>query len=317
MNPTQTQPTVAESEGGGTAPRWAVVVPTFNRPEALRQAVAALSRLDPPEGGFEVVVVDDGGVADLAFVERTPGCRLVGQANAGPAAARNRGAATTGARCLAFTDDDCRPRADWLTRLDAVLQQHPEALVGGHTVNALTGNAFSAASQDVVDYLYRVENAEATRARFFTSNNIALRRQAFEAAGGFDETFPLAAGEDRAFCDRWAASGRPLVHAPEAVVDHHHRLGPGRFWRQHFTYGRGAWQLRLHRARHATRDPRRPPAGFYRRLLLQPFAGAVPGRRGSRCLLLGFAQLATAAGYWHQRRLETRDSPLPRLEAHL
>ena len=106
----------------------------------------------------------------------------------------------------------------------------PERLVGGVAVNGLTDNRFSAASQMLVDAFTAWENRGAVSC-FFASNNIALARDAFLAVGGFDAAFPLAAGEDRAFCEDWGASGRPLVFAPDAVVDHFHDLDLARFWR--------------------------------------------------------------------------------------
>jgi glycosyltransferase involved in cell wall biosynthesis len=45
-----------------TAPGWSVVVPTRNRPRNLALCIAALLRLEQPADGFEIVVVNDGGV---------------------------------------------------------------------------------------------------------------------------------------------------------------------------------------------------------------------------------------------------------------
>ena len=59
-------------------PRIAVVVPSYNRPERLRDCLEALMRLDGP--GFEIVVVDDGsrdGTAEIVRSFEDPRLRLL------------------------------------------------------------------------------------------------------------------------------------------------------------------------------------------------------------------------------------------------
>jgi GT2 family glycosyltransferase len=160
------------------------------------------------------------------------------QANRGPAAARNAGAERAAGTYLAFTDDDCAPDPLWLVEFDRALQAEAGALLGGRTVNALPDNRYSTTSQVLVDFVMGyLEMGD--HLRFFTSNNIAMPRECFAELGGFDPAFPIAAGEDRDFCDRWLAEDWPMLRVPDAVVGHAHRLSLGRFLRQHFNYGRG------------------------------------------------------------------------------
>ena len=102
-------------------PFCSVIVPTHRRPAQLAECLAALARLDYPPDRYEVIVVDDGGGMPLddvlePFRDRMAVSCLTGR-RAGPAAARNAGAARARGDLLAFTDDDCRPRPDWLRRL--------------------------------------------------------------------------------------------------------------------------------------------------------------------------------------------------------
>src|SRR3990172_7747823 len=89
----------------------------------------------------------------------------VRQRNAGPASARNTGAAQARGEFLAFTDDDCRPAPDWLRGLALRLTQSPDCVIGGRTTNALPDNPYSSASQLLIDYLYSYYNADPDRAR--------------------------------------------------------------------------------------------------------------------------------------------------------
>jgi GT2 family glycosyltransferase len=273
-----------------SAPSIAIIVPSHNRHAAIGDCVEACLR-QQYDGDFEVIVVDDGSEPPLAPWSDAR-VRLIRQPQAGPAAARNRGLRATSAERIAFTDDDCRPRPDWLARLSECA---PEALAGGHTVNALRENPFSSAAQFLVDFLYRYFDRR-PRQRFLTSNNIAAARDRLLAIGGFDETFPLPAAEDRDLCDRWVESGGRLEYAPDAVVDHYHRLGLASFFRQQYRYGRGARALSRRRAaRGLTFRPE--PRTFYFELLGAPFR-STPAADALRLFgLLLLSQAANVAGF--------------------
>ena len=77
-----------------------------------------MTRLGYPQDRFEVIVVDDGSEPPMdsvvSFFRDRLELVLLSQANSGPAAARNTGAAQAKGKFLAFTDDDCTPAPDWL-----------------------------------------------------------------------------------------------------------------------------------------------------------------------------------------------------------
>lgn len=292
-------------------PSISVVVPTFGRPQELRGCLEALAELDYPCERYEVVVVDDGsdppvvpwaGAADA-------GLRMhwLRQANAGPAAARNAGARAATGEILAFTDDDCRPASDWLSAIAAALARDPEALCGGTTTNALEHSACSVASHAIVDVAIEHLHAGGDDLRFFPSNNLALRADAFASIGGFDAAFRTA--EDRDLCDRWLRAGRPLVRAPLAKVEHRHVLSLAGFWRQQFSYGRGAYLL--HRARSRRGAPRFvPDLGYYAKVFRRPVSAGRPGVAIGALALLCVWQLANVAGFvWQGAVGEHRHAP--------
>jgi GT2 family glycosyltransferase len=293
-----------------TAPRFSVVIPTYRRPERLAACLRALAAQTLPPAEYEVVVVDDGsGNPPRAVVAAAAGCpsvRLVEAGHAGPAAARNIGAGHSRGCWLAFTDDDCLPTPGWL----AAFAARAEALgagvaFGGCTRNALVDNPYSTASHELLDYLYAYFNPDPGQARLFTSNNLCVPRAEFLEVGGFDAASfrDLAGGEDRDFCERWVDSGRRMEYVPGAVIRHAHPLDLRRFWRQHFTYGRGAYRLRVARTRRGAGAVKIEPPRFYLGLLLA-------GRRSSSWPaamlplvgLLGLSQVANAAGFFYEWR---------------
>jgi len=245
--------------------------------------------------------VDDGSPAPAeSTVARFRGrlaLTVVRQVRQGPAKARNAGAARARGDYLAFTDDDCTVSPGWLRSLARRLEAAPRCAVGGRTLNALSGNLFSTASQLLVDYLYTRFNTDPERPFFMASNNLAFPVACFRDVGGFDPAYVRAAGEDRDLCRRWLDSGRRLVHASDAVVHHAHALTLRGFWRQHFNYGRGAYLFHHKRAQGSGSRIRLEPLSFYLGLLGFPFSRKDGCHPALLSALLFLAQQATAAGF--------------------
>lgn len=243
---------------------FTIVVPTYNRPQQLADCLRAIAEMDYPRERFETIVVDDGSTVSLEAVvapfRSQMNVQLIRQANAGPAAARNTGAAHARGKFLAFTDDDCTPTPNWLFILERELTAEPNRMVGGRVVNGLTENIYASASQLIIDLVYAHYNADPLCARFCASNNLALPKEAFHALGGFDPTFRTS--EDRDLCDRWLLMGNRLIYARDAVVYHWNHLNLRSFWRQHFEYGRGAFRFNRAHARRSARDSTLQP-DFY------------------------------------------------------
>ncbi|MGF1478312.1 MAG: glycosyltransferase [Cyanophyceae cyanobacterium] len=286
---------------------FSVIIPSYNRPQQLVNCLQSLTRLEYPRDRFEVIVVDDGSsepydAAVAPFQERLP-LRLMRQNNAGPAAARNHAAQTAQGKYLAFTDDDCTPAPDWLQALEARFARAPEDIVGGRTVNALTNNPFSATSQNIISMGYEHYNAVPDQARFFASNNMVVPAERFRALGGFDESFTTS--EDRELCDRWLHQGYKMTYAPEVIIYHAHPMNLRSFWRQHFSYGQGAFRF------HQTRSLKgwgnfQIEGNYYIKLLSYPFRNG-QGRQGLvQTGVLAISQIANAAGFFWEMRKETK-----------
>ena len=280
-----------------------VVVPTYNRPEAIARCVRALQEQDVDD--LEIVVVDDGSPEPVASLpEGRHELRLLRQDNAGPATARNTGVAAARGELICLTDDDCRPHPGW-ARAYAEAASSAPGLMAGRTVNAVEDSIFSAASQDMADYLTR----NGPGAEFAPSNNLAIRREQYLAIGGFPTHFQKAAGEDRAFCASAVERFGPVRHV-EAVVEHDHALDLRGFWRQHRNYGHGAYTwhgLAKSRSAKGFSGP-----GFYAGLVLSPMRGGVSPVRMVRSGLVVLAQLATTQGYLAARRADKGQAAEPK-----
>lgn len=305
---------------GRTEPMASIIIPTYDRPEALKVCLSSIAQLNFERDSFEVIVVDDGSpIAPDDLTHLLPGLlevRILKQKNRGPAAARNAGAQLARGQMLAFTDDDCRPDPEWLRALSLQFQAAPDRLIGGRTLNALDRNIYATASQLVIDYVYCHYNSDPNRAGFFATNNMAVSRQGFIALGGFDPRFRTA--EDREFCDRWRQAGRSMLFAPDAVVRHAHDLTLSGYLRQHFRYGQGAFhyhQIRAHRGSGRLANE----FVFYRSLarrLFTSLSGYRPARACGLLALLLLWQATNAIGYaWELVRAAAKSATSPKRAA--
>jgi len=241
-----------DMEGSGRL-TFSVVVPTLDRPEYLDEMLISLVKQRFPKDRFEVIVVDDGGVLPAKTVaarfENLLSIAVIEQKHAGPAAARNTGAANCRAPYIAFIDDDCCADPEWLEKLEqAFATARSPCLFGGAVINATPENVFAEVGELILSVLLDFYRPEPGGLYFFRAANLAISCSDFRQAGGFDVDFRSA--EDREFCDRWLHIGGSLIHVPGAIVSHRNRLSFGGFCRQHFNYGKGAYHFhRLRRAR--------------------------------------------------------------------
>lgn len=153
----------------------AVVVPATDRPPTLERCLAALRRgTRTPE---ETIVQEE-------------------PSGSGPAAARNLGVARCGAEVLVFVDSDVEVHADALERIARHFAEDPElAAVFGAYDDDPADPALTSRYRNLLHH--HVHTGAAGEAETFWAGLGAVRRAAFEAAGGFDpERFPHASVED-------------------------------------------------------------------------------------------------------------------------
>lgn len=219
----------------------AVVIPTIGRP-SLDALLARLS------GVPDVTVVDDRPSPPSALAVPS-GVRVVRGPALGPAGARNAGWRSVTADWVAFLDDDVLVTDSWYADLLADLEQPPSvAGVQGHIEVPSVGPLSDRAA----------DTAKLATARFITAD-MAYRRRALEAVGGFDERFPRAYREDVdvayriSECCGAIVSGRRRTLHPDRAQSHwaclkaqrgnaddallRRRYGPQ--WRQRLDLNRG------------------------------------------------------------------------------
>jgi glycosyltransferase involved in cell wall biosynthesis len=210
----------ASSEAPTEARLASIIIPTFNGASRIGECLDSLSSqaagLD-----VEILVVDDGSTDNTAkVVERYPSVRLMTQANAGPAAARNRGALAARGKILLFTDDDCVPMPDWL---DAMLVPFTDPeVVGAKGVyrthqRGLAARFVQIEYEDKYHLMARLPDID-----FIDTYSAGFRRDRFLEMSGYDTSFPVACAEDIELSYRMSARGWKMKFVPYAVVYHTH-----------------------------------------------------------------------------------------------
>jgi O-antigen biosynthesis protein len=197
-------------------PTVSVVIPVFNRPEAVRRAVGSV--LAQTCQDFEIIVVDDGSTdatpaSIAAFADRRI-TMVRHERNRGGSAARNTGIRAGTAPFVAFLDSD----DEWLpTKLERQLRVFERS--SDRLALVYTGTERIYADGSVSRHIPR---RQANLARPLLTWNVVgetsvgmVRRSALEAVGGFDESLP--ASQDM---DLWLRiSERFLADVvPEALV---------------------------------------------------------------------------------------------------
>lgn len=218
---------VASAQSQTPAPAQVIVVVDHN--ERLYRRLAAEARA--------IDVIDHRGVA-------------------GASAARNAGAARAGSPLLAFLDDDVRACEGWLRELLAPFSDPKVVGTGGRTIPAWQHEVpgwFPDEFGWVVGASYAGLPTRTAPVRNVWSENMALRREAFEAVGGFRSGFGKVGltsltEDDTDLCIRVGASapGHRWLYVPTALVEH--EVPPERstfpfFLRRSYLEGVGKMQM--------------------------------------------------------------------------
>lgn len=215
-----------------------VIICTHNRAERLPKVIKLLRAQDYPQNAYEIIVVDNRSTDHTAQVVRQlgaepgPPVRYVFEPRYGVSLARNRGAEEAHYPYLAYIDDDCSIRPDWLRMLMSGFDLYECVVaVGGLVVlkweqdrpNWLNSKMDSWLAD--TSFLGQSPRLLKENERLVEANTV-FERQAWEAAGGFVgmEQFGsqnMASGEVLYLLRQLRRQGGKIAFVPGAVMNHH------------------------------------------------------------------------------------------------
>lgn len=218
-----------------------LVIPTYNRAALLDETLASVAAQTYPH--WECIVVDDGSTDETAAVAArfAPRVRYVRQANAGPAAARNRGLEEAYGDAFMFLDSDDLLLPDALDHLVGALRRRPEAGIayGGFYVMHANGRPGHLPGAPLFPFLEEEHAATAELGEAYglavdddllpdllqhdvlVMGGTLLRRASLDALGTFDTSLDYM--EHWEFFLRAARQGIPFVstHVPVLRIRMH------------------------------------------------------------------------------------------------
>jgi glycosyltransferase involved in cell wall biosynthesis len=209
-----------------------VIVATRNRVESLRETLEALSKqVTGNKFTFEVLVADNGSTDTTAefvksFQSQFPvPLRYVYESQPGKAYALNAAIAQVESPLIAFTDDDCLMKEDWLALfVENFKNQNAEGL-GGPSKPQIIGKCPAWLGERLIKQLGYIDyGAEPFFVKdmvrhVFIGTNHAYRRECFKRLGGFD-IHRIGNSEDVEYFQRVFKAGGKLFYEPRAVVMH-------------------------------------------------------------------------------------------------
>jgi GT2 family glycosyltransferase len=204
-----------------------IVVPTRDGLAMLRRCLRAVEMTDHPN--FEVLIVDNGSTqeATLAFLAATRHTVLRAPGPFNFSRLNNLAVTHTDGRYLIFLNNDAEPcRPDWLGALEEHAQRPEVGAVGAKLLYAngrIQHAGIAVGIGGLAGHPYRFRRCAPEGIRdvsAVTAACLMMRRDAFDAVGGFDERLPVNSN-DVDLCLRLREHGYLVVYTPHAVLYHY------------------------------------------------------------------------------------------------
>ena len=193
-----------------------VVMPAVRDDAAFREAIAAIRRCDPAPD--QLVIACPGSDAAVIAAAKQAGAEIVPLPPGGPAMARNAAVTRATSDVVLFIDSDVAVHADVIARTKEVLSDPSiAAAVGVYDDDPPAPNFVSQYKNLLQRFVHLQARADG---QTFWGACGAIRRDVFDAVGGFDERFTKPSVEDIELGYRVKAAGHRILFSPLLEITH-------------------------------------------------------------------------------------------------
>jgi len=209
-----------------------VLMATYNGATTLPEVLNAYCKLDSPDGGWKLVVVDNGSTDSTkeiiaSFRSRLP-LTYVFEPILGKSVALNSGLLSLTGDLVVMTDDDALPRPDWLVQMRLAADSQPSFSIFG---GAIVPHWEIPPEDWILAWCSRFSITDPAlkegpiAATLVYGPNMAVRSEVIKAGYKFDNSLCPAGhryqmGEDTDFVQRLANAGFRAWHCKRAVLAH-------------------------------------------------------------------------------------------------
>jgi glycosyltransferase involved in cell wall biosynthesis len=200
--------------------RVSIIVPMRNAADYVQKTLPSFAAAASAHGDAEIIVVNNGSTDGSGELVRSQfsewsaefPARLLDRPDGSIAGARNFGARHATGEVLVFLDADCLiPKGD-LQRAEQALRESGAAATGSVVVAPDPGHWIESAWEDM-----HARHRQG-HAHYINSGNFVVRRDAFEAVGGFDTL--LVTGEDAEIGKKLLEAGYTIWEDPSVRAVH-------------------------------------------------------------------------------------------------
>ena len=220
------------------APLVTVIIPSYGQVSYTLRCLASLLEYKP-RVPFEVIVADDASQdAELHFLRSIPNLRLIENLqNLGFLRNCNHAVSHARGQHFLFLNNDTEVTEGWLEAfLDVFKTRRDAGVVGAKLLfpdgrlqeaGGIVWNDASAWNYGRFDNPDRPPYNYIREVDYVSGAALFIRKELFEALGGFDEYFAPAYYEDTDLCFRTRAAGWKVYYQPFATIVHHEGVSHG------------------------------------------------------------------------------------------
>ena len=227
-------------------PMISVVVAVFNSEKTIEKNLQAIFHQDyfSSQGKLDLIVVDDGSTdATPEILSTFKAIKCFRQINSGPAAARNRGAQLAQGDFIFFTDSDCVPAPDWISKAMTHFSDPSVGVVAGSY--GIMNDQNLLARIIYQEIIFRHHALMPAYPKVFGSYNFGIRRKVFFEVGGFNTRYRYPSGEDNDLSYKIISAGYKIYFARDSLVKHYHPSRISKYLREQYRHG--FWRVKMYR----------------------------------------------------------------------